>query len=554
MKLAMPFLKLSFFIFLILIVVIFIHSDGFGFSFKINIDDYLYTSWLFNYDYGFMRRALIGELISLLGFSYDYKVIRFISLIIYIVLFFVFSVFLVKSLKKVKVDGLYLYVGCILSFSFFTSQWLLELGRFDQIVQILSLIVLYVSLKINNYIFSFLCVFVVIVLSALIHEASLIIFIPTLILIFYLKSKNIYLTILLSSFLLLAVLLMLIFGKISIPQANHIVELHQADKKFNLYAVRTTTLSFRDNFLSSYYSFFDNKTYIPLILSFIFIYPVFSFLKHCYYKNIKLYVLIPTLTPLALALIAFDYYRWVALALFNITILTFYLINSEKISGVRIKEYFEQNKRFFIVYAAICLFVGPFGVVRFLPNIYSANSGGLATTRLPSEVLLKLNLEASTQGQLFSVSTNNAGWRLETNFIQDHNIEKAIQWYEVEAAEGNPQAKNNLALIYTRGGFIQIDYQKALSLLKSISSIDPDATNNLGVMYANGLGVEANGEKALIYYHQAVEQGSAAAMYNIGISYSHGLNGLKQDKKEAQIWFKKAAILGYRPAVNKVKN
>lgn len=554
MRLSINAIKMPAFIFFILVVILFIHSANYDFSFKLSVHEYLYTSWLFNYDYGFMRRALPGELLSLLNFENDYKTVRAISAVIFFILFSLFSLFLIKSLDKIKVENVYLYSACILFLSFSTSQWLLELGRFDQFIQIFQLIFLVVILKSRNLIISFFSLLVFIVLSALIHEAALIIFIPTLLLIFFIEFKNKAITLLLSAILIVAIVLMIKFGQISVWQSNQILEIYKDNRSLDQYAVRTTILGLWDNVLSSYYSFFDHKTYIPLLLSLVFLYPVWSFIRHVFYKKVYLLLLLPTLTPLGLSFIAFDYYRWIALALFNITVLLFYLINTEKVNLSVIREYFIKNKRNFIVYAAICLLLGPLGVVRVFPNFYNVNYGGFSSGNLPNEVLLKLNLAAPTDRQIFAAHTDSVGWEIETDLIHYQNVKKAMKWYEVASDQGDVNARNNLALMYTRGGPINMDYHKALVLLKSASKANNAyATNNLGVMYSNGFGVDANGKQALSFYFKAAEQGNPAAMYNIGMSYLDGLNGLERDKLKAKPWFKKAAALGFGPAVERVK-
>lgn len=548
-------IKTPLILFLILAVVIFIHSGTYNFKFKFVVYDYLYTSWLFNYDYGFMRRALPGEILSLLNLDNDYKTIRTISASIFFALFSLFSFFLIKSLRKIQVENIYLYAACIIFLSFTTSQWLLELGRFDQLIQIFQLVFLVIILKTRNLIFSFLSVVLFVVLSALIHEASLIIFMPTLILIFFLEFKNKWATALLSFLLIVAIVLMVKFGQISISQSDLIMSAYEENKQFDQYAVRTTILNLWENVLSSYYSFTDNRTYIPLIVGLIFLYPVFDFVKYVFYKKINFLILLPTLTPLGLSLVAFDYYRWIVLALFNIIILMFYLINTGKVNTAEIKEYLATNKKYFVIYGVICLILGPFGIVRLFPSFYNVNLGGFSSHNLPTQVLLKLNLAAPTEEQIFAVNTTNVGWRIETDLIQYENIKKAMKWYEAEAAKGNPEALNNLALMYTRGGDIGIDYSKALALLKSSSNLgNTYATNNIGVMYANGLGVNKDAKVALSYYLQAAKQGNPAAMYNLGISYSKGLNDLKKDKSAANIWFNKAAALEYGPAMSQLKD
>lgn len=555
MRLSINSIKVPLFLFFILVIILFIHSANYDFSFKLTVHEYLYTSWLFNYDYGFMRRALPGEILSLFELENDYRTVRAISTVIFLMLFSLFSLFLIRSLRKIEVDNILLYLACILFLSFSTSQWLLELGRFDQFIQIFQLLFLCVILKSRNLIISFIFLVVFIVLAALIHEASLIIFIPTLLLIFFIEFRNKAATILLGFILILAIVLMIKLGQISIWQSNQIMEVYKENTRLDQYAVRTTILSLWDNVLSSYYSFFDHKTYIPLLLCLVFLYPVWDFIKHVFYKKTYLLVLLPTLTPLGLSFIAFDYYRWIALALFNITILLFYLINAEKINLSVVREYFIKNKKNFMVYAAICLLLGPLGVVRLFPNFYNVNYGGFSSGHLPNDVLLKLNLAAPTERQIFAAHTNSVGWEIETDLIHYQNIKKAMKWYEVASAKGDIEARNNLALMYIRGGQIGMDYQKALALFKSASTEnDAYATNNIGVMYSNGFGVEPNGKLALSYYFKAAEQGNPAAMYNIGMSYLDGLNGLEKDKSKAKPWFKKAAALGFGPAVERAKS
>ncbi|ENX09253.1 hypothetical protein F898_01054 [Acinetobacter courvalinii] len=543
-------LKISLYLLVLLALILFFRAAEF--SFKLKIDDYLYTSWLFNYDYGFMRRALPGEIISFFNLDYSYRSIRAIAAIILLILFYLFSYLAIKSLNHLHIHkNKALYISSFMFLPFLTTQWILELGRFDQIIQIMQLVCIICIIKTKRYYASFFLASITIALSALIHEASLIIFIPTIILIFHLKFKNKIATTLLTSFLFLALFNMMFFGKIDLHHANLIIEKYKDLEKFNYYAVRTTRLSNLDNIIVSYYSMVNNKTYIHIILSILYLYPVICFFNKIFGSTKYFYIFIFCLTPLGLSIIAFDYFRWIALAFFNLSILSFYLIISEKTKNIEIGNYLIERKNKVLGYGLLSLMIGALGVVNLFPAI--GNIGGFSTKNVPTAILSKVNFPSDTNNQLFATNRSIKGWEIETDPSQYRNIDLALNWYEQEIQKGNALAKNNLAIIYTRGGENEINYNKALALLNEASESNPEALNNLGVFYANGFGVDQNSKKALELYNKAANRGSATAMYNIGISYFNGINGLEKDKVKARYWFEKAKVYNFSPALHQLK-
>lgn len=543
-------LKISLYLLVLLALILFFRAAEF--SFKLKIDDYLYTSWLFNYDYGFMRRALLGEIISFFNLDYSYRSIRAIAAIILLILFYLFSYLAIKSLNHLHIHkNKALYISSFMFLPFLTTQWILELGRFDQIIQIMQLVCIICIIKTKRHYASFFLASLTIALSALIHEASLIIFIPTIILIFHLKFKNNVATISLTSFLFLALFSMMLFGKIDAHHANLIIEKYKDLEKFNYYAVRTTRLSNLDNIIVSYYSMINNKTYVHIILSILYLYPALCFFKKVFSSTKYFYTFIFCLTPIGLSIIAFDYFRWIALAFFNLSILSFYLIISEQANNFEISQYITERKNKILAYGLVSLMIGALGVVNLFPGI--GNIGGFSTKNVPIEILSKVNFPSDTNNQLFEVNRSIKGWEIETDPSQYKNIDLALNWYEQEIQKGNALAKNNLAIIYTRGGENEINYNKALALLSEASESNPEALNNLGVFYANGFGVDQNSKKALELYNKAANRGSATAMYNIGISYFNGINGLEKDKAKARYWFEKAKVYNFSPALHQLK-
>jgi TPR repeat protein len=89
---------------------------------------------------------------------------------------------------------------------------------------------------------------------------------------------------------------------------------------------------------------------------------------------------------------------------------------------------------------------------------------------------------------------------------------------------------------YERG-----DYATALRLLRPMASAgNPDAQNNLGLMYATGRGVEQDYTAAAKWYRLAAEKGVASAQNNLGTMYAGG-QGMQPDYVQAYLWFTLAA-------------
>jgi TPR repeat protein len=66
-------------------------------------------------------------------------------------------------------------------------------------------------------------------------------------------------------------------------------------------------------------------------------------------------------------------------------------------------------------------------------------------------------------------------------------------------------------------------------------------------MYRNGYGVTKDYGEAGRWYRKAVEQGNAAAQYNMGVMYENGY-GVEMDLTKARYWYQKAADQGFEEA------
>ena len=92
------------------------------------------------------------------------------------------------------------------------------------------------------------------------------------------------------------------------------------------------------------------------------------------------------------------------------------------------------------------------------------------------------------------------------------------------------------------------DYETALREWIPIAEKgNPEAQNNLGVMYLNGEGVDPDYKTAMKWFTLAAEQSVADAQNNLGLMYGNG-QGVKQDLVYAHMWWDIAASEGHEGA------
>jgi TPR repeat protein len=82
--------------------------------------------------------------------------------------------------------------------------------------------------------------------------------------------------------------------------------------------------------------------------------------------------------------------------------------------------------------------------------------------------------------------------------------DKALAWYILAAMENNPQAQNNIGVLYYYGNGVPKNYLCALKwFLKSVEENDHVNTlDTIGLLFENGFGVPLNKYKALEWFCQ----------------------------------------------------
>ena len=92
--------------------------------------------------------------------------------------------------------------------------------------------------------------------------------------------------------------------------------------------------------------------------------------------------------------------------------------------------------------------------------------------------------------------------------------------------------------------------------LIQMSAVDGDAISQtrLGIMYAKGIGVPRNFPRALEWFTAAAKQRYGEALFNLGVLYKVGPDGVPQDKDKAARLFTEAALAGCNPAHSELKD
>lgn len=129
------------------------------------------------------------------------------------------------------------------------------------------------------------------------------------------------------------------------------------------------------------------------------------------------------------------------------------------------------------------------------------------------------------------------------------DYQQAVYWFRKSASQGFPPAQYRLGeLYYFEKGGLPKDLGKAVALFRQAAELkDPDAQLNLAMLHATGDGLPLDTEKALHWMTQAYRGGNDTAL-----EYKHMLTD-SEDKRfttnqQDRFWIEKAAELGIKEA------
>ena len=136
------------------------------------------------------------------------------------------------------------------------------------------------------------------------------------------------------------------------------------------------------------------------------------------------------------------------------------------------------------------------------------------------------------------------GFAYDYSIMFEENIEKAVYYYQLAAAQGLRDAQFILGLIYDRGDrVVKADKAKAFNWYGLAAEQGHTAAQYyLAQFLDNGVGVEQNKELAKKWYLSAAQQGHPSAQNNLGYGYLSG--DYEKNFNEAFKWLSLAAKSG----------
>jgi TPR repeat protein len=128
------------------------------------------------------------------------------------------------------------------------------------------------------------------------------------------------------------------------------------------------------------------------------------------------------------------------------------------------------------------------------------------------------------------------------------NFKRAVQLFELAAAQGHAEAQQKLGLCYARGQGVEIDRKTAVQWWRRAAEHGyAGGQCNLGFASFHGMGAPQSYEEAARWFGLAAAQGMADALFNLGVCHENG-QGVPQDDHEALRFLKRAAAQGHAGA------
>lgn len=123
-----------------------------------------------------------------------------------------------------------------------------------------------------------------------------------------------------------------------------------------------------------------------------------------------------------------------------------------------------------------------------------------------------------------------------------HDSTQALYWFKKAAEMGDGEAWIRLSKYFLTGTGVPKDTARYLSIRTEWAEKElPNALAALGSAYEFGYGIDKDSIKALELYQQAAKKGSEWGNCRMGMLYMTSRLGIKEDKKKALSYLKKAA-------------
>jgi hypothetical protein len=334
------------------------------------IEDWKATHWLMSYDLEFIKRGAIGSVVNyLFTLPISLEKISFAAYSVYFLLSIFLVLYVVPAFKKDIA-----LVTLLLSSGFALQQLGHDIGRFDQVVLLLTLATLKLapSCKSNPILITLLLV-ILSALSMVVHEASALIAIPltfSALSISTIKNGKNYLypAAYLASSICLFFAIIIIGSPITSPEQWINFLQNKADFEINLNSAAVTHNSLKDSILISLERFISMKTanrmFLVFLVSITYIYVYRVLQKQLINENgiITFLAVLPVLATIPLYFLGLDYYRWIALAMLNTLLILTYLRYETDAKPINL------SRKALLTLAMFTLYTGPLGISSAFPE------------------------------------------------------------------------------------------------------------------------------------------------------------------------------------------
>lgn len=131
----------------------------------------------------------------------------------------------------------------------------------------------------------------------------------------------------------------------------------------------------------------------------------------------------------------------------------------------------------------------------------------------------------------------------------DGNVNEGLELLEKAALQGNQEAQDLLGVLYFKGEYVPINYEKSIMWFSKLSehggNIEQSTLYNLGGIYLNKIKDSA---KALFYYQKSAELGYSKAQLRLALEYfdkySYSSTFVEPDQQMGLKWLRIAAKQG----------
>ena len=337
--------------------------------------NWIYTHWAFTYEHGFIKRGLVGELISLLIGPVTPSIVNTISLAVLLLLAAALTcLFIMPAIRAPERVGVWLFGVIAVTHSATMPRFAYELGRFDEMGLLILLVCLLLFVRaspaIRLAVIPPLCL-----LGLVIHEAFFLMFLPLIAAIWFYEEQNglIWPKLVVLAAMVASTWVIGRFGLLSNPPLDKYVALLQQRHAFPIskWSVGVLYRDLGENIALSVSYLRENlhdmiRGHFILVATLI---PTFLLLRSLGLTMVSLrqggrcrFLLIAAaLAPLIMYPLAFDYFRWWSAAITNLLMVFAYLAIREDTMRRRLADTIENMPVVSVCIIGVSLVFGPMG-------------------------------------------------------------------------------------------------------------------------------------------------------------------------------------------------